>query len=166
MLDISGCALYFFLPTCKNADMGQMPRIFPKASKMKSLGRRPARRSAAVSYLKLIVRQRDNMQLMLTHHVRSAYSVGLKCTEDNKLQQISTAKELLKPGGSLGYKFNSSLCVMELLHAGQLCQHKRDSTADMIAIMKTEMTAALLFNPFLSLPSSLPASCSSIPHSL
>lgn len=77
MLDISGCALYFFLPTCKNADMGQMPRIFPKASKMKSLGRRPARGSAAVSYLKLIVRKRDNMQLMLTHHVRSAYSVGL-----------------------------------------------------------------------------------------
>lgn len=76
------------------------------------------------------------MQLMLTHHVHSAYSVDLKCTEDNKPRQISTARELLKPGASLGYKFRSSLCETELLHGGQPRQHKRDSTADVMARRK------------------------------
>lgn len=48
-------------PTWENADMGQMPRIFPNASKMKTLGQCPAkRRSSAVSYLKLIVKERAN----------------------------------------------------------------------------------------------------------
>lgn len=49
------------------------------------------------------------MVLMLTHFVHSAHSGDLKCTEDNKLLQISAARELLELGSSLGYKFNSSL---------------------------------------------------------
>lgn len=114
-------------------------RIFPKASKIKTLGRCPAKRtSSAVSYLKVIVKERANMVLMLTHHVHSAYSRDLKCMEDNKLQQASTARELLKLGGSLGYKFNSGLCELERLQSGELCKHNRDSTADIITIMKTK----------------------------
>lgn len=139
-----------------------MPRIFPKASKMKTLGRCPARRrSSAVSYLKLIVKERANMVLMLTHHVHSAYSGDLKCTEDNKLSQISTARDLLTLRGSLVYKLNSSLCELEHLHRGALCKHNRDSTADIIAIMKTETG----YSPdlFLFLLSRLLALCSSLP---
>lgn len=102
--------------------MGQMPRILPKASKMKTLSRCPAtRKSSAVIYLKLIVKERANMVLMLTHHVHSAYSGYLKCTEDNKLQQISTAGELLKLGGSLGYKLNLEFCVSWSIYMEEHC---------------------------------------------
>lgn len=86
---------------------GKMPTIILKASTMKTLRQCPARRrSSRVSYLKLIVKERANMVVMLTYYVHSAHSGDLKRSEDNKLQQISAARELLKLGGSLGYKFN------------------------------------------------------------
>lgn len=99
--------------------------------------------------------------LMLTHHVHSAYFGNLKCTEDNKLPQISTARELLKLGGSLGYEFNLSLCELERLHRGALCKHIRDSAAAIITIMKTETEYSIhlicfCFSPLCCLPRTHP----------
>lgn len=79
------------------------------------------------------------MVLMLSHKAaQSAYSGDLKCTEDNNLQQIWAAWELLELGGSLGYELNSGLCEVEHLHRGALCKHNRDPTADKIQVIKPE----------------------------
>jgi len=67
---------------------------------------------------------------MVTHHVHSAFSGDLKRAGDNKLEQVSIAKELLKLGSSPEYKLNSSLKELEHLHGGPLCQHKEDFSAD------------------------------------
>lgn len=69
---------------------------------------------------------------------QSACSGDLKCTGDNKLQQIWAAWELLKLGGSLGYGLNPSMCEVEHLHRGALCKHNRDPTADKIQVIKPE----------------------------
>lgn len=77
------------------------------------------------------------MVLMLIHIAApSAYSGDVKCTGDNKVQQIRATWELLKLGGSLGYKLNSSLCEEEHLHRGALCKHNTDPTADKIQVIK------------------------------
>lgn len=72
------------------------------------------------------------MQPVLAAHVHSAY---LKRTGDDKLQQISTAKELLKLGDSLDDELNSSLQKLEHLHKEPQCQHNRYSAADVRLIL-------------------------------
>lgn len=98
------------------------------------------------------------MVLILSHKAaHSAYSGDLKCTGDNKLQQIGAAWELLKLGGSLGYELNSGLCEVEHLHRGALCKHNRDPTADKIQVIKPETLSSCFHysgssytHPFLS----------------
>lgn len=77
------------------------------------------------------------MVLMLIHVAApSAYSGDVKCTGDNKLQQIQAAWGLLKLGGSLGYELNSSLCKEEHLHREALSKRNTDPTADKIQVIK------------------------------
>lgn len=95
---------------------------------------------------------------MSAQHILESWNAG----EDNKLKQISAARELLKPGVSLRYKFNESWDGLNICIEEHCVSRMRGPTADIITTLKTQTGSYpnlfLLCCLWVALYSSLPFS--------